>query len=159
MRWLGQIAISSNILYIVVLLEQEHNSINQGLWFGGALIVSETSGTSISISAGRTREGIGDVATILTGRIMKAEKRRRRRIKVPVPVLVTHHTLGSAEFVTLDISDIGLFLKAPSHQCPPIGDEITLQIKSGILADGDDPQPIRAQIVHVTENGMGVEFL
>lgn len=90
---------------------------------------------------------------------MKADKRRRRRIKVPVPVLVTHHTLGSAEFVTLDISDTGLFVKAPSHQCLPIGDEITLRIKSGILADGDDPPPIRAKVVHVTENGMGVEFL
>ncbi len=90
---------------------------------------------------------------------MSEERRRHVRIEVPMPVLVTHHALGTIELVTADICDNGVFLKAEPSQCPPVGDEVTLQLKGGLLGDGEEPPLVRAQVVRITENGMGVEFL
>lgn len=90
---------------------------------------------------------------------MGAERRQHVRIEVPMPVLVTHHALGTNELITVDICDNGVFLKAEATQCPPIGDEVTLQLKGGILGDGEEPPLVRARVVRVTENGMGIEFL
>lgn len=90
---------------------------------------------------------------------MSAERRQHIRIEIPMPVLVTHHALGTSELITVDICDNGVFLKAEADQCPPIGDEITLQLKSGTLAEGEEAPLVRARVVRVTENGMGVQFL
>ncbi len=90
---------------------------------------------------------------------MSKERRRHVRIEVPMPVLVTHHALGTNELVTVDICDNGVFLKADADQCPPIGEEITLQIKGGLLGDGGEPPLVPARVVRITENGMGVEFI
>jgi hypothetical protein len=90
---------------------------------------------------------------------MGEERRQHMRIEVPMPVLVTHHALGTYELITVDICDNGIFLKAEPDQCPAVGDEVTLQLKSGILGDGEEPPLVRARVVRVTEAGMGIQFL
>jgi hypothetical protein len=90
---------------------------------------------------------------------MGAERRQHVRIEVPMPVLLTHHALGTNELVTVDICDNGIFLKAEPDQCPTVGDEVTLQLKSGILGDGEEPPLVKARVVRVTEDGIGIQFL
>jgi len=90
---------------------------------------------------------------------MGEEKRRHIRIEVPMPVEVTHPSLGTVELITADICDSGVFLKADPEQCPAVGDEVTLKVKSGVLGGGEEPPLVPARVVRVTKDGMGVEFL
>jgi hypothetical protein len=90
---------------------------------------------------------------------MTDDRRSHLRIEVPMPVLLTHHALGTSELTTVDICDNGVFLKAEAEQCPPVGDEVTLQLKSGILGDTEEPPLVRARVVRITENGMGIQFI
>lgn len=90
---------------------------------------------------------------------MGAERRQHVRIEVPMPVLLTHPALGTNELITVDICDNGIFLKAEPSQCPAVGDEVTLQLKSGVLGDGEEPPQVRARVVRVTEDGMGIQFI
>lgn len=89
---------------------------------------------------------------------MGEEKRRHVRIEVPMPVEVTHPTMGTFELVTADICDSGVFLKAEPEQCPPVGSEVTLRVKGGVLG-GEDPPLVPARVVRITADGMGVEFI
>ena len=88
---------------------------------------------------------------------MGEEKRHHVRLSVPMPVEVTHAQLGTIKLVTADLSDGGVFLTAEPHQCPPIGDEITLRVV-GTLG-GEAPPLVPARVVRITADGMGVEFL
>lgn len=88
---------------------------------------------------------------------MGEEKRQHVRLTVPMPVEITHAQLGTVELVTADLSDGGVFLQAEPEQCPPVGDEITLKVV-GTLG-GETPPLVRARVVRVTVDGMGVEFL
>lgn len=88
---------------------------------------------------------------------MGKEKRRHVRLTVPMAVEVTHAQLGTTELVTADLSDGGVFLKAEPHQCPPIGDALTLRVV-GTLG-GEDPPEVPARVVRITAEGMGLEFL
>ncbi len=90
---------------------------------------------------------------------MGVERRRHVRIEVPMQVLLTHPTLGTSELKTIDICDNGVFLEAKPEQCPAVGDEVTLQVKGGILGDGEEPPLVMARVVRLTENGMGIQFI
>lgn len=88
---------------------------------------------------------------------MSDNKRKYTRIEVPMPVTVTHPEFGPYELVTADICDGGVFLKASEDQCLPVGSKVTLQVKAGLLA-GDEPPLVKATVVRVTADGMGLEF-
>lgn len=88
---------------------------------------------------------------------MGQEKRQHVRLAVPMPVKITHAALGTIELVTADLSDGGVFLKAEPHQCPPLGDELTLQVV-GTLG-GEAPPLVAARVIRITDEGMGLEFL
>ncbi|MGM0593116.1 MAG: PilZ domain-containing protein [Pseudomonadota bacterium] len=90
---------------------------------------------------------------------MGAERRRHIRIEVPMPVTLTHEKLGTLELITADICEGGVFLKADPAQCPGEGEEVTLQVKGGILGGDEAPPQVKARVVRQTPNGIGVEFL
>lgn len=90
---------------------------------------------------------------------MGEEKRRHVRIEVPMPVEVTHPEQGTVELITADLCESGVFLKADPAQCPAVGEEVTLKVKGGVLGGGEEPPLVKARVVRVTAEGMGVEFL
>ena len=63
---------------------------------------------------------------------------------------------GLVVLETIDISDGGAFLKAAAEHCLPIGSEIELRVK-GLL--GADAPIVKARVVRVSPQGMGVEFI
>jgi len=85
------------------------------------------------------------------------EKRQHFRLAVPMTVEIAHRQLGSLQLETADLSDGGLFLKATPEQCPPLNDEITLQVVGTL--DGKAPPLLSARVVRITDEGMGVQFL
>lgn len=89
---------------------------------------------------------------------MAENKRKNPRIEVPMPVTLKQPDGHSMELITADICDGGVFLKASAEECLPIGSRVTLQVRAGLLA-GDDPPLVDAEVVRITENGMGLKFL
>ena len=89
---------------------------------------------------------------------MSQDKRQYPRIEVPMPVIVSHTEKGSLELITADVCDGGVFLKADNTQLLPVGTQVTLQVKAGLLA-GDNPPLLNAVIVRTTSEGMGLKFL
>ena len=89
---------------------------------------------------------------------MTGNKRQFSRIEVPMPINLTHPEHGTISLQTIDISDGGVFLKANANQCLAVGTEVTLQVKAGLLA-GDDPPQVKAVVVRVTDEGMGLKFV
>lgn len=89
---------------------------------------------------------------------MTGNKRRFTRIEVPMPINLAHPDHGTISLQSMDISDGGVFLKADTDLCLPLGSEVILQVKAGLLA-GDDPPKVRAVVVRVTDDGMGLRFV
>ena len=75
-----------------------------------------------------------------------------------MPVVLTHAERGSMTLITADICDGGVFLKAEAEQCLPVGSQVTLQVKAGLLA-GDDAPLVGAEVVRITADGMGLRFV
>lgn len=74
-----------------------------------------------------------------------------------MPVVLSHPERGQWQLVTADICDGGVFLKAEQHEQLPVGTQVTLQVKAGLLA-GDDPPLVAAEVVRVDATGMALKF-
>lgn len=74
-----------------------------------------------------------------------------------MPVEIAHPQLGTLQLETVDLSDGGLFIKATPEQCPPLNDEITVQVVGTL--DGKAPPLVRARVARITDKGMGIQFL
>lgn len=88
---------------------------------------------------------------------MAADRRRLARIGIPMTMTVLIDGQPMREMETADISNGGAFLKASPQLCPPVGSELSLQVK-GQLA-GKEPPLMRARVARIERDGMGVEFL
>ena len=78
----------------------------------------------------------------------------RRQIEVTATVSVDGH---HATLKTRDLSDGGAFLRKGDAALPSIGAEVFVEISAADSAD--DPIVLRAEVVHVTSEGMGIVFL
>lgn len=88
---------------------------------------------------------------------MGSDKRAFTRIPVPMDIEVRCEGTEMLVLETVDISNNGAFIKAQAHQCPPVGSELTLKVKG--LLGGEEPPTVKARVVRITAEGMGVEFL
>jgi hypothetical protein len=88
---------------------------------------------------------------------MSDERRQHPRLPVSLPVHVTWAG-GDLDIHTGDISDGGAYLQCDPARLPELGDEIEVQaIKP--LGDGEPAPVVKARIVRVTGDGVGVKFL
>ncbi|MDH5784039.1 MAG: PilZ domain-containing protein [Chromatiales bacterium] len=88
---------------------------------------------------------------------MGSDKRSFARIPLPVDVEVRVDGTELMVLETLDISNGGAFIKASAEQCPPVGTEILLRVKGSL--GGEEPPVVRARVVRITPDGIGVQFL
>jgi hypothetical protein len=78
----------------------------------------------------------------------------RRQVEVAATVSVGgHQTILKIR----DLSDGGAFLKKGDEPLPPQGSEVFVEIAP--ISGGDDPMITRAEVVHVTSEGIGIVFL
>lgn len=79
--------------------------------------------------------------------------------RIPLPMEVEVRVEGTEMMVleTIDISNGGAFIKAAAHQCPAIGTELSLKVKGNL--GGEEPPTVRARVVRITGEGIGVKFL
>ncbi|MDD3519244.1 MAG: PilZ domain-containing protein [Chromatiales bacterium] len=92
--------------------------------------------------------------------LLKAADERRRHVRVPVEIHVECYCDGQHARVlrTLDLSESGVFLVVDPITMPGIGGEVELQVV-GTLGGGETPPRVRARVVRVTDEGVGLEFL
>ncbi len=86
----------------------------------------------------------------------KQERRNHERRQLEVAATVSvggHQTILDIG----DLSDGGAFLKKGDEPLPPQGTEVFVEITP--ISEGDDPMIMRAEVVHVTSEGMGIVFL
>lgn len=84
-------------------------------------------------------------------------KRRHERYPVTVEVELVDSTTGKSIVQTKDLSDGGLFLRLGAKPWPSIGAVVTVRLNES--ADGATPPLVRARVVRVTAEGIGLEFL
>jgi len=78
----------------------------------------------------------------------------RREVEVTATITVDGH---HATLKTRDLSKGGAFLKKGDAPLPPEGTELFVEITSE--DNNDDPMVMRAEVVHVTPEGIGILFL
>lgn len=78
----------------------------------------------------------------------------RREVEVTATVTVDGH---HATLKTRDLSNGGAFLKKGDGPLPPAGTELFVEISA--INSHDDPMVMRAEVVHVTSEGIGIIFL
>ena len=78
----------------------------------------------------------------------------RREVEVTATVTVDGH---HATLKTKDLGKGGAFLKKGDTDLPPEGTEIFVEISD--TAGNGDPIVMRAEVVHVTSEGIGILFL
>ena len=84
-------------------------------------------------------------------------KRTNVRFAVAMDVRVTTSDGRNCLMKTRNVSDSGAFLENRDIPHPPAGTVITIQIVDK-LAEGEAPQ-VRAEVMHVNEDGFGVRFV
>jgi hypothetical protein len=88
------------------------------------------------------------------------DKRREERVPLEVEVEVTIPGLlwrKKRILRTRDLSNSGVFVSCDGRQCPPIGTEIEIRLTG--LVEGQEPPVVRAQVVRIVPEGMGIIFL
>jgi hypothetical protein len=88
---------------------------------------------------------------------MKHE-RNHFRIGVTIDVEVEFPSGEKMLMQTKNLSEGGVFLEADGILMPPIGTVIYVKV-SQQHADGEEPARVKAQIVHSTELGVGIQFI
>jgi hypothetical protein len=84
-------------------------------------------------------------------------KRRHERYPVTIEVELVDPAIGTLIVQTKDLSDGGLFLRLGARPWPRIGAVVTVRVKE--TGDGATPPLLRARVVRMTAEGIGVEFL
>ena len=83
------------------------------------------------------------------------EKRAHQRTEVDMYVELKHDE-GTIRVRTYDLSHGGVFLQKGDYTFPPAGTEVTLRVVAG--GDHEAAQPVRAKVVRVTDEGIGLQF-
>jgi hypothetical protein len=83
------------------------------------------------------------------------ENRLHPRTPMKVRVKILHSSIGELDVVTRNISDGGLFLVTEPTRMPNIGEIVEAQVQ-GML---DNPPIIRARIVRMENDGVGLQFV
>jgi hypothetical protein len=91
-------------------------------------------------------------------KLSSSELRRHLRIGLVVEIELTVPGKASANVLTKNISDGGLFLVVDDTQLPPIGTEVKVRLKNQ-LGDGEEPPVNRALVVRHEPDGIGLEFI
>lgn len=89
---------------------------------------------------------------------MPSENRKHLRIGLGVDIELTMPGHDPITVRTRDISDGGLYLVLDETHMPPVGSEVTVQLKNQ-LGDGEEPPTNRARVVRHEPDGVGLEFL
>jgi hypothetical protein len=84
-------------------------------------------------------------------------KRRHERFPLTVEVELVDSATGKSVVQTKDLSDGGLFLRLGAKPWPSIGSVVTVRVNE--TGDGAAPPLLRARVVRVTAEGIGLEFL
>lgn len=88
---------------------------------------------------------------------MTANKRDSNRLGLVIDIQLTN---GDNKVVlkSRNISDTGVFLECQDNFSPlPIGSQVILQVCS--MMNDDPPPPVKAEVVRLTEEGMGLSFI
>ncbi|ADJ27413.1 PilZ domain-containing protein [Nitrosococcus watsonii] len=89
------------------------------------------------------------------------EKRESERLPVTVEVRVKWQSPPEEPltFKTHDLSNNGVFLSTDDGQeLPPVGERVTVQLKD-LLANGETPPLLTAEVIRQDSRGMGLRFL
>ncbi|QBQ53337.1 PilZ domain-containing protein [Nitrosococcus wardiae] len=88
------------------------------------------------------------------------EKRKSERLPVAVEVQVewAPSTAGPLIFKTRDLSDSGILLHIDGQAIPPVGQVVTIRLKD-LLADGETPPLLKAEVVRQDNQSLGLKFL
>ena len=84
------------------------------------------------------------------------EKRAHQRTEVDMYVELKHDE-GTIQVRTYDLSHGGVFLQKGDYTFPSAGAEVTLKVVTG--GDHEAAQPVRAKVVRVTAEGIGLQFI
>jgi hypothetical protein len=87
---------------------------------------------------------------------LERRKEERQEVALSVEVLDPPH-LGKVQLRTRDLSKKGAFILLRKEKCLPVGRVLSLRMP-GILW-GEETSTVSARVVHVTEEGMGLQFL
>ena len=87
---------------------------------------------------------------------MEKREQEREEVSLSVEVLDPPH-LGKVQLRTRDLSKKGAFLLLKKEQCLAVGRVLSLRM-SGILW-GEETSTVSARVIHVNEEGMGLQFL
>ncbi len=87
---------------------------------------------------------------------MEKREQERQEVSLSVEILDPPH-LGKAKLRTRDLTKKGAFLLLKKELCLPIGRVLSLRMP-GILW-GEETSTVSARVIHVTEEGMGLQFL
>jgi hypothetical protein len=86
------------------------------------------------------------------------EQRRHERYPLTVEVELVDPSLGKCIVQTKDLSDGGLFLRLGAKPWPSVGSVVTVRVNEA-LGGGAAPPLLRARVVRVDADGIGLEFL
>jgi hypothetical protein len=84
------------------------------------------------------------------------EQRRHPRVNIQIEVELTAPELDALILKSGNLSQSGLFLCVESAVPLQMGDEVCVRLKHA-LGDGEPPL-VKAQVVRVTEHGIGLRF-
>lgn len=84
-------------------------------------------------------------------------KRRHERYPLTVEVELVDSATGKSVVQTKDLSDGGLFLRLGAKPWPSIGSVVTVRVSE--TGYGAAPPLLRARVVRVAAEGIGLEFL
>tara|TARA_B100000767_G_scaffold274700_1_gene308572 strand:+ start:2211 stop:2483 length:273 start_codon:yes stop_codon:yes gene_type:complete len=86
-----------------------------------------------------------------------SNKRKHSRFASQAQLVVSHPALGVIHLKAKDSSQGGFFALRGSHILPPINTEVDVIIKrhTGQLNN----TPVRMRVAHISDQGMGLEFI
>lgn len=87
---------------------------------------------------------------------MDKREQERQEVSLSVEVLDPPH-LGKVQLRTRDLSKKGAFILMSREKCLPVGRVLSLRM-SGVLW-GEENSTVSARVIHVTDEGMGLQFL
>ncbi|MBI3569623.1 MAG: PilZ domain-containing protein [Gammaproteobacteria bacterium] len=87
---------------------------------------------------------------------MERREQERQEVSLTVEVLDPPH-LGKVKLRTRDLNKKGAFLLLKKERCLPVGRVVSLRMPG--LLWGEETSTVSARVIHVTEEGMGLQFL